>query len=77
MENKKLIDKAIGFIQQNFQSNLSLQSIADESPFYRRENSQPTYEIIGSIRFSVDAPFAVPFYVFRSRQRPATPSGIS
>ena len=77
MENKKLIDKAIGFIQQNFQSNLSLQSIADESTFYRRGNSQPTYEIIGSIRFSVDTPFAVPFYVFRSRQRPATPSGIS
>ena len=33
MENKKLIDKAIGFIQQNFQNNLSLQSIADNAGF--------------------------------------------
>lgn len=33
MENKNLIDKAIGFIQKNPQNNLSLQSIADNAGF--------------------------------------------
>ena len=33
MENKKLIDKAIGFIQKNPKDNLSLQSIADNAGF--------------------------------------------
>lgn len=33
MENKKLIDKAIGFIQNNPAENLSLQSIADNAGF--------------------------------------------
>lgn len=33
MENKNLIDKAIGFIQENPQDNLSLQSIADNAGF--------------------------------------------
>ena len=33
MENKNLIDKAIGFIQKNPQDNLSLQSIADNAGF--------------------------------------------
>lgn len=33
MENKKLIDKAIGFIQKNPKENLSLQSIADNAGF--------------------------------------------
>ena len=33
MENKKLIDKAIGFIQENPKENLSLQSIADNAGF--------------------------------------------
>ena len=33
MENKNLIDKAIGFIQQNPKDNLSLQSIADNAGF--------------------------------------------
>ena len=33
MENKNLIDKAIGFIQKNPQENLSLQSIADNAGF--------------------------------------------
>ena len=33
MENKNLIDKAIGFIQKNPKDNLSLQSIADNAGF--------------------------------------------
>lgn len=33
MENKRLIDKAIGFIQKNPKDNLSLQSIADSAGF--------------------------------------------
>jgi len=33
MENKKIIDKAIGFIQKNPKDNLSLQSIADNAGF--------------------------------------------
>lgn len=33
MENKNLIDKAIGFIQKNSKENLSLQSIADNAGF--------------------------------------------
>lgn len=33
MENKNLIDKAIGFIQKNQKDNLSLQSIADNAGF--------------------------------------------
>ena len=33
MENKKLIDKAIGFIQKNPKDNLSLQSIAENAGF--------------------------------------------
>ena len=33
MENKNLIDKAIGFIQQNPKDNLSLQSIAENAGF--------------------------------------------
>ncbi|MBQ3002304.1 MAG: helix-turn-helix transcriptional regulator [Clostridia bacterium] len=33
MENKHLIDKAIGFIQENPKNNLSLQSIADHAGF--------------------------------------------
>lgn len=33
MENKKLIEKAIGFIQKNPKDNLSLQSIADNAGF--------------------------------------------
>ena len=33
MENKELIDKAIGFIQKNPKENLSLQSIADHAGF--------------------------------------------
>ena len=33
MENKHLIDKAIGFIQKNPKDNLSLQSIADNAGF--------------------------------------------
>ena len=33
MENKELIDRAIGYIQQNPKENLSLQSIADSAGF--------------------------------------------
>ena len=33
MENKELIDKAIGFIQHNPKENLSLQSIAENAGF--------------------------------------------
>ena len=33
MENKTLIDKAIGFIQSNPRENLSLQSIAENAGF--------------------------------------------
>lgn len=33
MENKNLIDKAIGFIQKNSKDNLSLQSIAENAGF--------------------------------------------
>lgn len=33
MENKKLIDNAIGFIQDNPKENLSLQSIAENAGF--------------------------------------------
>ena len=37
MENKKLIDKAIGFIQKNPKENLSLQSIADNAGFSTKQ----------------------------------------
>ena len=48
MENKNLIDKAIGFIQKNSKDNLSLQSIAENAGFsltYFWFNIQTAYRL--------------------------------